>query len=182
MKLGNQYIIPFAGLKEGEHEYDFEIGKAFFEEYSSLEIRTGAVQAHVLLIKKNNFLELEVSLDGYLEIQCDRCLDYFEFPLDFEGVLFVKFKETPEDPDDNVIYLHPSEDILDMTQYFVDSIGLSIPIQKVHPENEDGSEGCDQEMLSRIDELSHKESSGGNTTDPRWEKLKDLLNEGNKNE
>ena len=181
MKLVNQYIIPFKGLKEGEFNYNFEIGKAFFEEYSSLDIKTGSVKADVLLIKKNTFLELSVSLEGTLEIQCDRCLEYFEFPLIYKGELFVKFKEEAEEPDEKVIFLHPKDDLLDLTQFLIDSIGLSLPIQKFHPDREDGSEGCDEEMLIKLDEHSFKDSSDEETIDPRWAKLKDLLNEGNKN-
>jgi uncharacterized metal-binding protein YceD (DUF177 family) len=182
LKLVNQYIIPFKGLKEGEHRYDFEIGEAFFEEFSSFEIKTGLLIVHVLLHKKSNFLKLEISLNGKLEIQCDRCLEYFSFSVEHRGDLFVKFKEEAEEPDDQVIYLHPNDDLLDLTQYFIDSVGLSIPIQKVHPDNDDGSSGCNQEMLDRLDEHSHKESSKDeDDIDPRWAKLKDLLNEGNKN-
>ena len=182
MKLVNQYIIPFKGLHEGEHEFSYEIGEAFFEEYSSLEIRTGALQVNVLLNKKSNFLELSVSLIGRMEIQCDRCLEYFTFPLSYSGDLFVKFKETPEEPDDKVIFLHPSDDLLDLEQFFVDCIGLSLPIQKFHPDNDDETSGCDIEMLEKLDELAYKDSSEKEEAiDPRWVKLKDLLNEGNKN-
>ncbi len=182
MKLGNQYIIPFKGLKEGDHEFDFEIGEAFFEEYSLTGIRTGLVHAVVLLSRRNSFLELEVSLNGTLSIQCDRCLEYFDFPLYFSGPLFVKFKEEPEEADDQIMYMHPDEDLLDLTQYFIDSIGLSLPIQNFHPEDEEGNSGCDPEMIARLNEHSTYElNQGEEIIDPRWEKLKNLLRDDNKN-
>lgn len=180
MKLVNQYIIPFKGLTEGEHEFNFQIEDTFFEENSSLDVQKGSVQANILLKKKNSFLELSVSLNGKLNVQCDRCLDYFTFPLIYIDNLFVKFKEEADEPDDNVIFLHPSEAMLDLNQYFIDCIGLSIPIQKFHPDTDDGNVGCNIEMLKKIDEHSLKESED-ETVDPRWAKLKDLLNDGNKN-
>jgi uncharacterized metal-binding protein YceD (DUF177 family) len=180
LKLVNQYIIPFKGLSEGEHNYSFEIEHEFFEAFSSLEINTGFVIASVSLLKKNNFLELHCSLEGSVEIQCDRCLEDFSFPILYNGELFVKFKEEVEEPDDKIIYLHPNDDILDLSQFFIDSIGLSIPIQRFHPEKEDGDSGCNAEMLDKLDELTFRKES--DDVDPRWDKLKDLLNEGNKNE
>ena len=176
----NQYTIPFKGLKEGEHEFDFQIEDAFFEEYSLLEVLHGSVKTDVLLIKKNSFIELEVSMSGLLEVQCDRCLEPFEFSLEFHDTLYVKFKEEVEEPDDKVIFLHPNEDILDLNQYFIDCIGLSLPIQKIHPEDENGVEGCNPEMLKKIDEHSFQESNE-ETIDPRWSKLKDLFNDENIN-
>lgn len=180
MKLVNQYIIPFKGLKEGEHEFDFQIENAFFEENSSLGIHSGKLTANVLLVKKNNFMELEVSLSGSLSVQCDRCLENFELPIAYSDMLFVKFKDEPEEPDDNVIFLHPNEDMLDLNQYFIDCIGLSLPIQKIHPDTDDGQEGCDPDMLRRIDEHSFKDTNE-NEIDPRWAKLKNLFNDENKN-
>jgi uncharacterized metal-binding protein YceD (DUF177 family) len=144
LKVANQYIIPFKALKEDDHNFNFEIGAEFFEEYLSSDIKTGNVHADVLLKRKSSFLELETTLKGSIEIQCDRCLDYFTYPLDFTGKLFVRFKEELEEPDDQIIFLHPSEDILDLNQYFIDCIGLSIPLQKFHPKNSDGSLGCDK--------------------------------------
>ena len=181
MKLVNQYIIPFKGLKEGEHNYDFEIGEAFFEEYPSLEIPSGNIDADIILLKKSNFLELDVVLSGVLELQCDRCLENFTFPLEFSGQLFVKFKEEANEPDDNVIYLHPNDDTLDLTQYFIDSIGLSIPIQRFHPDFDDGEPGCNPKMLEKLQEHSFEDQSDNEATDPRWDKFKDLLDEKNKN-
>lgn len=182
MKVVNQYIIPFKGLTEGEHRFDFQIEDAFFEENSSLEINSGSVKAVVFLDKKSNFLELSAELNGSVEVKCDRCLDNFTFAIDFADSLYVKFKEEVEEPDDNVIFLHPSDDELDLHQYFLDCIGLSLPIQKFHPEDEEGNWTCNSDMLDKLDEYSDREREiDENNIDPRWSKLKDLLNDGNKN-
>lgn len=183
MKVGNQYIIPFKGLKTGKHTFEFEIGNAFFEEYNELEIPEGSVIATVELDKKSSLLVLDIELNGKVKLQCDRCLEYFDYKFVFNGQLFVKFKDTAEEPDDKVIFLHPNDDLLDLSQYFFDSIGLSIPIQKYHPADKKGTPTCNKEMLKILGEhTSHDSSQNEPDTDPRWSKLKDLLNEGNKNE
>ncbi len=176
MKVVNQYIIPFKGLKEGNHNYDFVIGKLFFEEYLLSVIPSGQITAKVELLKRSTFLELNVTLIGVVQLQCDRCLELFDFDLEYYGDFVVKFKEEPEEPDEDIMYIHPNDDFLDLTQYFIDSIGLSIPIQKIHPEKEDGLPGCDEEMLKIIDKHSNYEQKDPNEVDPRWSKLKDLLN------
>lgn len=181
MKVGNQYIIPFKGLREGEHNFDFRIGKEFFEENSALNIENGEINSKVTLNRKANFLVLDVVMNGEIFLQCDRCLENFNFRVDFSDQLYVKFKEEAEDPDANVIFLHPGEDLLDLNQYFFDCIGLSIPIQKVHPDDEFGVPTCDSEMISLLNAHSSEgDQENSEDIDPRWSKLKDLLNEGNK--
>ncbi|MBN1115603.1 MAG: DUF177 domain-containing protein [Bacteroidales bacterium] len=182
MKVEYQYIIPFKGLKEESHYFDFTFEKEFFELNSALEVTDGNLSAQVILTKKSSFLELRTTISGVIKIQCDRCLENFDYNLNYSGKLFVKFKEEAEEPDNEMIYLHPSEDMLDLNQYFYDCIGLSIPLQKFHPDDEFGNIGCDEKMINIIQSHSIKDSIEDNNIDPRWSKLKDLLDEGNKNE
>lgn len=183
MKVGNQYIIPYKGLKEGNHTFSFQINEKFFEEYSVLNVSTGKLEAEVVLIKHSNFLELELGLSGTVELICDRCLENFDFPINYFGMLLVKFKEEEEEPDENVIFLHPNEDLLDLSQFLFDCIGLSIPIQKFHPEDNDGNPSCNSEMLNILYNHSHYNDESDEQEeqiDPRWSKLKDLLKDENK--
>lgn len=183
MKVVNQYIIPFKGLKDGDHNFEFEFDKAFFDLHSDLEIIDGHLITDVVLSKKTTFLMLKTSMKGNVDLICDRCLENFSFPLRFKGQLLVKFKDEPEEPDDEVMYISPNEDLLDLNQYFFDCVGLSIPIQKYHPDNENGEPGCSKQMLRLIStHVKSEQENNDNRVDPRWSKLKDLLNDGNKNE
>ncbi|MBN2485317.1 MAG: DUF177 domain-containing protein [Bacteroidales bacterium] len=183
MKVGNQYIIPFRGLALGIHTFSFVISNEFFEEYSELEIPEGKINAEVTLTKKTSLLDLGIVLNGSVKLQCDRCLGYFDFNIDIDTQLFVKFKEEPEEPDENVMFLHPNDDLLDLGQFFLDNIGLNIPIQKYHPRDKQGHSTCDKNMMDYLSKHSARETKNSDDNiDPRWSKLKDLLNEGNKNE
>jgi uncharacterized protein len=150
LKFVNQYIIHFKGLKEGVHDFEFKISKPFFEEFEHLEIPDGEMDVTVQLDKKANLLDLFVSLSGKIQVQCDRCLEYFELPVDFQGDLIVKFSETTQDTDDEVMFLDPGEHELSLKHYFYECICLSIPYRKVHPDLKDGKPGCNREMLSKL--------------------------------
>jgi uncharacterized protein len=184
LKVGNQYIIPYRGLSEGSHTFNFELGKEFFEGNSALEIPNGVLIVEVLLKKKSSFLVLDVNLRGTVELICDRCLEYFSHPLDFSDQIIVKFKDEPEEPDDKVIFLQPSDDLLDLNQYFFDYIGINIPIQKFHPKNSSNESGCNEEMLTILNKLDSKDDNNNEqeALDPRWSKLKDFLTDDNKKE
>jgi uncharacterized protein len=180
LKLVNQYIIPFTGLKDGDHKFYFDFKKEFFDSYEVLETRDGNVEASVLLNKKPNLLTLSVSIDGYLEIQCDRCLDYFQLPISFSGNLFIKFGEDTSASTDEIWILRPSENTLNLEQYFFECICLCIPLQCIHPEKNDHSPGCNPAMINILQTHSVLEKNQ-DEPDSRWNKLKDLLNDINTN-
>jgi uncharacterized protein len=157
LKIGDQYIIQFRGLKEGVHGFEFSIGKPFFESFEQLEIPDGNVEVGVELTKKNAFLELDLELTGDVQVQCDRCLGYFSLPVSYNAHLVVRFSETEQDPDDEIIFLHPEDHQLDLKQYLYEFISVSIPIRKVHPDLDNGEPGCDREMLKILQEHLIKE-------------------------
>ena len=152
LKIEDQYIIQFRGLKEGVHGFEFSIMKPFFESFKHLDIPDGHVEVEVELTRKNAFLELAINLVGDVQVQCDRCLEYFGLPVSYKGHLVVRFSETEQDPDDEIIFLHPGDYQLDLKQYLYEFISVSIPIRKVHPDLEDGEPGCDKEMLELLQE------------------------------
>lgn len=181
LKLGNQYIIPFTGLKDGEHDFNFRVEKQFFDDHELLESPGGDIDVSILLGKKTNMLTLHIKISGTIEIQCDRCLDYFNYPVDYTANLVVKFGDEEDLSNDELWILHHNEHELNMEQFIFECISLSLPIQKIHPEKADGSEGCNPEMLDRLNDHKAEYHDHKQETDPRWNGLKDLLNDTNKN-
>jgi uncharacterized metal-binding protein YceD (DUF177 family) len=150
LKFENQYIIQFKGLKEGVHDFNFIITKPFFLEFEHLEAQDGNLEVAVEVTKKTNLLDLIISFSGYIQVQCDRCLDYFKLPVAFEDQLLVKLAENPNDTDDDMVFLYPDESKLDLKHYLYEFISLSIPYRKVHPVLDNGEPGCDKEMLKQL--------------------------------
>jgi uncharacterized metal-binding protein YceD (DUF177 family) len=158
------------------------LGKAFFEEHEVLEAKDGLIKVSVLLNKKSQLLSFGIVMEGYIEIPCDRCLEYFKYEINLDNELVVKFSDDSDESDEEVWYISPGEHEINLAQYFFDSIAIAIPLQKIHPVNpEDGSDGCDQEMLKILNKHAFSDNSKENDNDPRWDKLKNLLNDYNNN-
>jgi uncharacterized metal-binding protein YceD (DUF177 family) len=181
LKLINQYIIPLKGLKDGEHKFEFALNDKFFEKHEVLEAHSGEIIAKVILTKKTQLLTLKTGINGFLEIQCDRCLEFFNFPVNYNGNLVVRLSEKVDESTDEIWVVHPNEYELNMEQYFFECIGLSIPLQKVHQDNQEGNPGCNPDMLEIIKTYSVSFDKNEEETDPRWNKLKELLNNKNIN-
>ena len=175
MDVTKKYSIAYKGLKNGRHDFKFKVGKELFEAFESPEIRDGDCEAAVVLVRSETMLELAVTIDGYVVVACDRCLEDCRVPIDFEGTLLVKFSDEIRDYDGEVLWLSPAESEVDLSLYIYESIVLSLPYQRVHPEGE-----CDPEMLKRFRIVSGQEfaaiearaeEGGTQPTGDEWEKL-----------
>ncbi len=152
MDVAKRYTIAYKGLKNGLHEFDFKVDGALFEAYESTEIKGGACDVHVSLNRAERMLELHTVIDGTVTVACDRCLEDCDVPVHFAGDLLVKFSDETSEYDGEVMWISPSAGELDLTQYIYESIVLSLPYQRVHPEG-----GCDPEMLARFNIVSGAE-------------------------
>jgi uncharacterized protein len=161
-------MIPFKGLDLGDHHYDFVVGDSFFESYTLLNIRKGALKLTVDLEKESGLMVFDFHFSGVVMLQCDRCLEEYSQDLAGDYRLVVKFAEKFEEISDELITIPHDENRFDLSQYIYEYVNLMLPIKRVHPDDENGNSTCNREMLDRID--NYKASSG----DPRWDALKKL--------
>ena len=165
MKALKEYVIPFVGLKEGEHDYAFDIDAKFFESFDNSEIIKADVHVDILLEKQERMLIFNFKTNGNIVIPCDRCLADLVAPVKGDDRLIVKFGQEYEEESDEVIVIPEKESHIDLSNFIYEFIMLKLPIQRVHPE---GEGLCDEEVIEKLDE--HKEAE----IDPRWEALKQL--------
>ncbi len=150
MNIFKKYSIPYKGLSIGSHEFKFKVGDAFFDSYDNLEIKGGDVDVDVMVNRQANLLSLEFEMKGTVRVECDRCLDDVSLPVEYEGVLSVRFSETEQDSDGEVMWISPMETEIPLAQYIYDSIVLSLPYQRIHPDDSNGHSTCDPDMLGRF--------------------------------
>ncbi len=172
----SKYKIKFRGLKEGKHRYQFKIDNSFFEKYPESEIKKAEISAEVEMLITKDLLTLNIKLEGTAELQCDRCLDFFDSPITYETVLYADFGDKNSDlsdADNKVTISNKASEIV-LDKHFYDYLHLSLPYQKIHPDDENGKSTCNHEMIKKIDEYSSGKNS--EPADPRWDKLKSLYN------
>lgn len=138
-------IIPFAGLKDGNHSFQFEIDTAFFQQFEYTLIEAGDVTVNILLNKKINMLTANFEIFGKIETNCDRCTE--ALTIDIENNFKLVFKFGNEDSNnENLVVLPPSAYELHLDNHIYEFINLCLPLKKIHPEG-----GCNQEMINLME-------------------------------
>lgn len=161
------FDIVFSGLSLGEHQFLYHLNDTFFTLYDYTEHSKLKAVAEVTLYKHNTFLELNFKVKGEIEVVCDRSSELFMQKIKNSFGLMVKFGEAYDDTDDENLILPQGEYQLNIAQYLFELVVLAIPTKNIHPDVKSGKIALDYQ----VEEEPEEENK-----DPRWDKLKDLLN------
>ncbi len=167
-----QYIIKFVGLSVGTHEFEFDINDKFFEQFTDSEIHKAKLKVDLVLLKQNTLMQMSFKIKGTVELECDRCVKNFDFPIEAEDNLVVKFGD-PEESTDEILVITEGESEADVSHYLYEYITLSLPARRVACEINEAFK-CDEETLKKLYENSAPEEEEQEQTNPMWEQLNKL--------
>lgn len=173
----DKFNIDIYKLPNGTHNYQFEIGNSFFEAFENSIVEKGNGKVDLELEKTDTFIKLHFRINTTVELECDRSLDLFDYPLHTENTLLLKFGDSEEEINDEIVIIPRDKQRINLAQYIYEFIGLSIPMKKLHPRYSEESE--DDELIyssesSTPDAPDNKDQDGEDDIDPRWQKLKKL--------
>ncbi|MDC0099804.1 MAG: DUF177 domain-containing protein [Crocinitomicaceae bacterium] len=141
-----EFVIPFVGLKQGVHEFNFEIGKAFFESIEYSIVLEGNVYVTFLLDKKETMLIGDYTIRGTVKASCGRCNDPVDVDVEGEFQLVYKFDDKPSE-DESLVIVYPEEYEIDVKESIHEFISVSIPSRTVHKEGE-----CNEDVMKILSE------------------------------
>src|SRR5690606_11887557 len=105
MKKLKDFDIPFVGLKQGKHQFDFKIKTAFFDAFEYDDFNDADIKVSLLLDKKSNMLELTFRSQGYVNVNCDVSNEAYDQELEGELHLVVKFGDEYNDENEEILII-----------------------------------------------------------------------------
>ncbi len=147
MKKLKEYIIPISGLKEGVHQFDFQIDSTFFEHFEASPIQKADLRVDFYFDKQSSMYVLIFEVNGKVSVECDRCLEEFEMPVQSSNTLIAKFDASEAD-DADIIYIPKTAIEINVVEFIYEFIVLSVPIMKKH---EDAGEECPEDVFEYLD-------------------------------
>ena len=169
MKHNREFEIAWQGLKPGIHEYSFSVGDDFMKEHHAPEeYREWQADVKLRFDKQNNFFQMHFDVAGSVVVACDRCGDEFPLQLWDEFDLMVKLTGDADDDEEqeeeaDIVFIPRHETVLDISKWVYEFVMLSVPLQKVHPDDKNGNPGCNEEALKLLNQLSDPEDTPANT-------------------
>ncbi|SMD33058.1 Uncharacterized metal-binding protein YceD, DUF177 family [Reichenbachiella faecimaris] len=177
MKENRQYKIDIYGLKLGLHEFDFEFDKKLFENIEDSVIESGHGKCIVVLDKKERLISIDFKIDGVIQLICDRSLESFDYPINLEENLIVKYGEEFDDSRDDLLVIPSTQESINVESNIYEYLTLAVPMKKIHPDFQDEYDEDEEQEITLVytsgdEETYEKEES--DAIDPRWAALKNI--------
>lgn len=178
MKKSDEFLIQFVGLKQGSHDFDWEIGDTFFDDFGEVDFTNSRFKVDMELVKQTNMLVLEFDIKGSISCTCDLCLDDITLSVTHQEQLIVKFSSAEEGATEEMVVLGIGEYELDVKQFIYEFIQVALPLRRVC---EDAGKNCNPEMIAKLSEFNLTEPEGSqgpeekqDDEDSTWDALKSL--------
>ena len=173
--MNGEFIIPLNGLTTGQHEYDWKVGKEFFESFENSEILDAELVASVVVEKSGRYLGVDCEVTGDVTVECDRCLDDLQMPVDVEIRLSVKYGDEESSDEHHegereVIFVPETDAEFDMSQIIYDYTLLALPMQKTHAPGE-----CNPEAMKYFETPVVQDTVAADETQNPFAALKDMF-------
>ncbi len=166
------FIIPIAGLRLGSYNYAYSINQSFFSYFENSIIQNGNVEVTLELEKRASLIELIFNIEGKVEIECDRCLEWMEINVSNEEAVLLKYGEEESD-EVEVIYILPETQTFSVANLIYEFIHLAVPISNSH---EDVGQDCKMDIKQFLTADKKEEESKNISV---WDSLKDIKIEPN---
>lgn len=124
-----------------------------------------------------HFIRVNFDVHADVELQCDRSLEMFNYPVDseYEVVFKVDVEEETEDENGAVRRFDFSSNTFSIEEEVRDTIVLNIPMQKLHPRFLD-EEGKPKDFQTKTFGETDEDEENNDDIDPRWNDLRKLKN------
>ena len=175
LETTEKIIINFSDLEPGSYEYEFHVSDAFFQQFENTLIQRGNAEVKVNLVKHGHLLEAFVEFSSSLNLNCDRCLGEVMVPFEGSDHAVIRLGNTEESNSDaNLIDLSSTAAEVDLSLFVYETICLELPLVLVPCELIDDESVCDNEMLTKLKELSIREEKNEKPGEGPgiWDKLK----------
>jgi uncharacterized metal-binding protein YceD (DUF177 family) len=188
----SQFKLPLKSLPKGTHQFEYHLDKQFFVNMESEDVREADVNVGLVVTYNNDVYDLAFTFTGNVTVLCDRCLDEMLLDIDTTYGIKVKYGEDYREDSDDMMEIPESDNYLNVAYMIYDTVALAIPMKHVHPMGKcnramstllkkhratdlgDADTELDEEMIDEIDNLQADVDNDAPTTDPRWDKLKEL--------
>jgi uncharacterized metal-binding protein YceD (DUF177 family) len=168
------FRISIASLKADESNYHWELNQDFLKLFDDEhDTEKGQFTVSLTLQRSGTVTTMNFDITGMVETNCDRCTAPINLPLEGNYEIIVKFGDATQTTDE-VIFVDPESNGLNVGQLIYDFILLSIPFSRRIPGCETlSSPPCDMTVLNYLSETK-AENKARDDTDSLWEDLKKI--------
>jgi uncharacterized metal-binding protein YceD (DUF177 family) len=164
----NYFSIPFKGLKNGSHHFQFEVRSDLFQYFENQDYKEVFIDVGFFLFKQDNVSTMEFDVAGYIGTNCDRCTASIKLPIEGKFTFLLKLGEE-QNSTEEVVFINPETSVYSVAEIIYECIILSIPIIKVYDCESEEKLPCNEAILQKLEDIDDNKSGS-----PMWDALKNI--------
>ena len=174
MKALINYKIPFSGLKNGMHHFNFNVDRTFFQHFGESLISDSDLKVHLAFDKQSTMFVLDFEFEGTIQTLCDRCADNFDLPISGSSQFIIKMREEPGE-DEDIIYISIASVDYNVAGLIYEILHLHLPMKKACALTEEAEPICGFSLsqYSSAEDEDEEDDDDDNQNDV-WSALKDF--------
>lgn len=186
-----EFKLALQSLPAGKHRQEFHLGKEFFVNMESTDIRDADLDVVLDIDHSHGAYDMTFTITGTVTLICDRCLDNLIMDIDTGYHIIVEYGDSYNDESDDILIIPHSDTSLNVAYMIYDTVALAIPIKHVHPlgkcnramssllrkhraSTDDPDAEMEETLIDEIDQIDTTETKDDAPVDPRWNELKKL--------
>jgi uncharacterized metal-binding protein YceD (DUF177 family) len=171
------FQVKILMLKPGKYTYSLVVSDSFFAAFEHSIVQRGALEAIVLLEKSETLIRANFNIKGTIELESDRTLELFDYPITVAEQLIYKFGDDDKELSEEMFQISWETPTLDLAQPIYEFINLAVPMRKLAPGEEHEPEGTisDDERRLVYRSAPSTEEEVEPEPDPQWEALRRLF-------
>lgn len=168
-----RFKLKLTAIDSKEHAESFEISNTFLNENLEFKIIRSSLTLDVSIKKEgSSSYNLNCKIVGEINgIPCDLCAENLNIPIKIESSIIIKESKELLESTDEIFYIRPKQQRIDITHLIFEMITLAIPVKRTHKLDEHGDNTCNKEMLNLIKKYFTKKPV---LNDSRWDPLKEI--------
>jgi uncharacterized metal-binding protein YceD (DUF177 family) len=126
-------IIQVPRADTGSSQAAYQLGDDFFKLFEGSLLETGNLNVDVKLDKTSRHIQLSFSIQGEVELSCDRTLELFNYPISIEQIVHFKIGDENKELDIDLYMIDRQASSIQIAQHIYDFVNLAVPMKRLHP-------------------------------------------------
>ncbi len=163
--------IKIADIKQGSSALETTVKPSDIGLASEQEFKE-PIDLYITINRISNTITIDVQLYTRIELVCDRCVDPFQADFSHDvRFMYTRDSDMAQTEEDTVFVIDTHQNDIDLTEPLRQTLLLELPFKRI----------CQQECKGLCARCGanlnkHQCDCKDEDIDPRWEKLKELLN------
>jgi uncharacterized metal-binding protein YceD (DUF177 family) len=132
-----ELVIQVPRADTGSSQVAYQLDDAFLKLFEGSLLERGKLNVDIKLEKTPRHIQVLFSIQGEVELSCDRTLELFNYPINIERVVHFKIGDEDKELGIDMYMIERQVSSIQIAQHIYDFVNLAIPMKRLHPQLSD---------------------------------------------